>query len=51
MTRKHNLAAQGHLGHGRNLSQTVEFLRRVDQDHDQHFDRGVGWGHDKTNLR
>jgi hypothetical protein len=35
LTRKHNLAARGHIGHGRNLSSTITFkhqLLQLDKD-------------------
>lgn len=37
------------MGHGRNLTQTVEF-RKTGHDKEQHFVRDVGWGHTNTRL-
>jgi hypothetical protein len=43
MTRKHNIAMNGHIGHARNLSQSINFA-------EEKF-RAPGWGKNVQSLK
>ena len=48
LTRKHNIAMNGHVGHGRNLTQSINFLSSGQYQPDTF---ALGWGLDKEELK
>lgn len=45
MTRKHQLAMNGHVGHGRNLTQSINFTEELNG-----FSYQPGWGLNNSKL-
>ena len=47
MSRMHQIGMQGHIGHGRNLSCSINFF---DQENKEKF-RAPGWGTNVANMK
>jgi hypothetical protein len=52
LTRKHNLAARGQIGHARNLSSKITFKNQLlELDKDQRVDYRPGWKVNNSDLK